>query len=92
MRDLRAEVEDAAFVEAIGNDWRAADMDERGQALCAYAEKLTRTPAKMTAGDLAPLREHGLSDTDILDLVQIIGYFNYINRVADALGVPKESD
>lgn len=46
----------------------------------------------MTQEDLAPLRREGLSDVDILDLVQIVSYFNYINRVADALGVPEEID
>lgn len=79
-------------MEAIGTDWRSADLNDRGQALCEYAEKLTRTPAAMTQEDLAPLRREGLSDVDILDLVQIVSYFNYINRVADALGVPEEID
>ena len=79
-------------MEAIGTDWRSADLNDRGQALCEYAEKLTRTPAAMTQEDLVPLRREGLSDVDILDLVQIVSYFNYINRVADALGVPEEVD
>ena len=80
------------MVEAVGTDWRDADLDDRGRALCEYAEKLTRAPADMTQEDLAPLRREGLSDVDILDLVQIVSYFNYINRVADALGVPEEID
>ena len=46
----------------------------------------------MTAADLAPLRRVGLTDRDILDAVQVIAYFNYINRVADALGVDLEPD
>lgn len=52
----------------------------------------------MTAGDLAPLRENGFTDRAIHDAVQIVSYFNYINRVADGLGVdledwmPQESD
>lgn len=44
----------------------------------------------MVESDLLPLREVGLDDTQILEVVQICGYFNYINRVAHALGVPKE--
>ena len=44
----------------------------------------------MTEADLAPLREHGLSDADIHDAVQVISYFNYINRIADALGTDLE--
>jgi len=57
-----------------------------------YAEKLTLTPAKMTPEDHAPLRAHGLSDRDIHDATQVISYFNYINRVADALGTDLEPE
>lgn len=56
-----------------------------------YAEKLTRTPRAVTAGDLDTLRAHGFDDTAIHDAVQVIGYFNYINRIADGLGVDLES-
>jgi uncharacterized peroxidase-related enzyme len=69
-----------------------AELTARQRALCEYAEKLTRTPGAMTAADLEPLRAAGLDDPAILDCVQIIGYFNYINRVADALGVPDEPE
>jgi uncharacterized peroxidase-related enzyme len=74
------------------DDWRTAGLTARQAALCAYAEKLTREPSRMSASDLVPLQEAGLSDTDILDAVQVIGYFNYINRVADALGVDLEPE
>ncbi len=49
-------------------------------------------PQKMNATRLDPLRDVGLSDAGVLDATQIVSYFNYINRVADALGVPPESD
>lgn len=65
-------------------------MSPRREALSAYAEKATRTPAEMTAGDLAPLRAEGLTDRDLLDLTQVIGFFNSINRIADCLGVDSE--
>ncbi len=60
------------------------------RALCAYAEKLTRQPAAMTEADISQLRSAGLVDAAIHDATQIIGFFNYINRVADALGVEQE--
>ena len=53
--------------------------------------KLTRAPAEMGEADVARLRAVGLDDVAIHDATQIIGYFNYINRVADALGVEPET-
>ena len=75
----------------IVRDWRAAPLSDADRALCAFAEKLTRTPAAMTPADLDALRAHGFDDRAIHDAVQIIGYFNYINRVADGLGVEPET-
>ncbi|HGY93062.1 MAG TPA: peroxidase [Planctomycetes bacterium] len=86
------EVRDEDLVKAVKDDWRKANLGARDRALCEFAEKLTRTPGRMSEGDLAPLREAGLDDADILDLTQVVGYFNYINRVADALGVPNEPE
>jgi len=57
-----------------------------------YAEKLTLTPAATTAADIAPMREAGLSDEAILHACEITSYFNYINRMADGLGVTLEPD
>jgi alkylhydroperoxidase family enzyme len=42
--------------------------------------------------DVETLRKHGLSDRDILDAVEVTAYFNYINRVADALGIDPEPE
>lgn len=60
------------------------------RALCAYAEKLTQQPEAMSEADISQLRAAGLDDVAIHDATQIIGFFNYINRVADALGVERE--
>ena len=60
------------------------------RALCAYAENITRQPSGMTATDIQALRDCGLSDRAIHDVVQVISYFNYINRVADGLGIENE--
>ncbi len=53
---------------------------------------LTRTPAAIRRQDLDTLRKYGLTDRDILDAVEVISYFNYINRVADALGIDPEPE
>jgi uncharacterized peroxidase-related enzyme len=77
-------------VERIARDWRTAGLSELDAALCAYAEKLTHEPRAMGEADVEGLRRVGLSDEAIHDAVQVVSYFNYINRVADALNVDLE--
>ena len=65
-------------------------LDARQRELCRFAEKLTRTPADVTQGDIDKLRKLDLSDRAISDAAQVISYFNYINRIAEGLGVDLE--
>jgi alkylhydroperoxidase family enzyme len=58
--------------------------------LCEYTEKLTRSPSSIGAEDIAALRAAGFDDQGISSATQVIAYFNYINRIADGLGVPAE--
>lgn len=81
-----------AWLARLADDWRTASLDPVDAALCAYAEKLTRAPATMSAADLEPLRRAGLDDPAIHEAIQVIAYFNYINRVADAVHVDLEPD
>ncbi|RMF74935.1 MAG: hypothetical protein D6738_05040 [Acidobacteria bacterium] len=62
-------------------------LDAKLAALYRYALKLTRRAADCTAEDVDALRAAGASDVEIHATVQVAAYFNYINRVADALGV-----
>ena len=71
-------------------DWRNAPLSAADLALCAFAAKLTRHQDEMEASDLDRLREHGFDDPAIHDATQVVAYFNYITRVADALGVEPE--
>lgn len=79
-----------AYVHAIARDWRAAPLSPVDRALCEFAAKLTCDQRSMSRADLDKLRVHGLDDRAIHDAVQVVGYFNYITRVADALGVEPE--
>ena len=91
--DLRAEVEkefgttDETWLHTIRDGWHSADLNPLDKALCAYAEKLTLTPAAMAEADLETLRAHGLDDPALHDAIQVISFFNYINRIADATHV-----
>ena len=58
--------------------------------MCDYALKLTLMPKSVNAQDIDRLRQHGMNDQQITIAVQVIGYFNYINRIADGLGVDLE--
>ncbi len=58
--------------------------------MLAYAEKLTRTPSAIRKADVEALRSAGLRDSDILGIVQVTGYYAYVNRLADGLGVELE--
>ncbi len=79
-----------AYVHAIARDWRTAPLSVVDRALCAFAAKLTVTPAEMSPADLDALRALGLDDVAIHDATQVAAYFNYINRVASTLGVEVE--
>lgn len=55
-----------------------------------FVEQVTTEAWQLREADVAALRNHGFTDADILDIVHIAGYFNHINRVADALGIEPE--
>jgi uncharacterized peroxidase-related enzyme len=79
------------LVEKVARgDWRQAGLTAADEALCAFAERLTKSPEGMRQNDVDALRAHGFDDTAIHDAAQVVGYFNYINRIADALGVELE--
>ena len=88
--DLRAEVDDETLVEAIKTDWTRATLPEADRALLRFAVELTSAPGSMTRTQVDTLRRAGFNDRAISDAAQIVSYFNYINRVADALGVDLE--
>ena len=68
-------------------DHTQANLDPADRAMLDFAVKLTREPAKLAPADLDRLRTVGFGDTAILQITLIAAWFNYINRVADALGV-----
>lgn len=78
------------MVDLFAEDWRSAGLDEPTTALLVFAEKLTDDCAAIGLEDIEELRFHGFDDRGISSCVQVVAYFNYINRIAEGLGVPLE--
>jgi len=79
-----------ALVDTIARGWRGAELTAADEALCRFAERLTGSSTSISAVEVEQLRSAGFGDEAIHDAVQITSYFNYINRVADGLGVEPE--
>ncbi len=89
---LRRYVKDDDTVQALCSADNLDSLEPRLGNIVMHAEKLTTAPGAMTDSDLHDLRAVGLSDRDILDLTLIVGYFNFVNRIALGLGVAYSAD
>ena len=78
---------DADLVEAIRRDYRSAPIDARDRVMLDYVTLVTRDATQVTRAHHERLRAAGFDDRGILQITLIASWFNYINRVADALGV-----
>jgi uncharacterized peroxidase-related enzyme len=78
------------LVEALQRDYRTAPISEQDRTMLDYVVKLTKDATKVSPDDHAKLRAAGFDDRGILQITLIASWFNYINRVADALGVGRE--
>ena len=87
MEFLRRVTLDAALADAIRRDYRTAPIDENDRVILDYAAQVTRDASQITKEHHDKLRAAGLDDRGILQVTLIAAWFNYINRVADALGV-----
>jgi uncharacterized peroxidase-related enzyme len=80
---------DAELAAQLARDYTQARLGAADRAMLDYTAKLTRQPAQVTAHDVQALRAVGFTDQAILQINLIASWFNYINRVADGLGVGK---
>ena len=76
--------------DSIKRDYKTADLDPADRAMLDYVAKLTQNPSRMQREDVEALRAAGFDDTAILQINLIASWFNYINRVADGLGVARD--
>ena len=89
---LRAVSREDALVDEVKLNPDGAELSDRERAMVDYALKLTRAPSTCRPDDMARLRSVGFDDLGILHIVTFTGWFNYINRVADGLGVELDQD
>ena len=78
------------MVAALKKDYRTAPISEQDRAMLDYVVKLTRDATKCSPEDHKKLRAASFDDRGILQITLIASWFNYINRVADALGVGRD--
>jgi uncharacterized peroxidase-related enzyme len=78
---------DGELVETLKQDYRRAPIDARDRTMLDYAVQITVDATRIGPADHERLRAAGFDDRGILQITLIASWFNYINRVADALGV-----
>jgi len=81
---------DQEFVDALARDFRSAPITAQDRVMLEYVEQITRDATRITPEHHDGLREAGFDDRGILQITLIASWFNYINRVADALGVGRD--
>jgi len=78
---------DGALTDALERDYQTAPVPPHERMMLEYVVKLTRDATQVSKDDHEKLRAVGFDDQAILQITLIASWFNYINRVADALGV-----
>ena len=81
---------DEAFVKALVEDYENVPLSEADRAMLDYVTQLTKDATRISPRDHERLRSVGFDDRGILQITLIASWFNYINRVADALGVGRD--
>lgn len=81
---------DEEMVAALKKDYRTAPISEQDRTMLDYVVKLTKDATKCSPEDHAKLRAVGFDDKGILQITMIAAWFNYINKMADALGVGRD--
>ena len=81
---------DEELVKALQADYQTAPISEQERTMLDYVVQVTRDATRISPQDHDRLRTAGFDDRGILQITLIASWFNYINRVADALGVGRE--
>jgi len=89
---VRALSGDSQLGEMMAMNYRVADLHARQRGMLDFAWKLTKTPHDIMEADRQGLRDLGFSDQDIFDITDVVGFFNYTNRLAHGLDMMPNPD
>jgi len=78
------------MVKALQEDYTTAPISDQDRVMCDYVVQITKDATRISPKDHERLRAVGFDDIGILQITLIASWFNYINRVADALGVGRD--
>ena len=84
---MRDQLTNQKFAKDIASDFRTADIDDTTKAILEFAVKVTEEAYSITPTDLEQLRGFGLTDETLFAIVEVVGFFSYVNRIADAFGI-----
>ena len=82
---------DSEWARLLQEDYKCVDLDPADRAMLDYSVKLSLEPWAVCEQDVARLKENRFSDRAILDINLVTGYYAFVNRLVDGLGVPLES-
>ena len=80
-------MKDSKLADALMEDYRTAPIDRGMKQLLAFSQKMALNASQVTRDDIERLREEGFSDRAILDAAHVTGFFSYMNRGVQALGL-----
>ncbi len=83
---MREQLTDEQISQIVAN-FQTSDIDEATKAILEFAVKVTKAAPTVTPADLEHLRSYGLTDEALFAIVEVVGFFNYVNRIADAFGI-----
>lgn len=84
---MRDQLTDKQLAKEIASDFRNAAIDDSTKAILEFAVKVTEAAHTVTSADLQHLRNYGLTDEALFAIVEVVGFFSYVNRIADAFGI-----
>ena len=88
---MAGHLHDGQRAQRIAHNYREVDLSDRERAICDFAVKVTEAPARMHDSDFSDLRDAGLDDTEIFEVLEVAAFFSFSNRLATPLAIKPDS-